>query len=424
MFNKKKTPSVFTSYEKFLIALLATLQFTVILDFMVLSPLGAVLLKELDIKASQFGLVVSAYAFSAGISGILSAGFADRFDRKKFLLFFYAGFLIGTVCCAMAETYDMLLLARIVTGVFGGVIGSICFAIATDIFKVELRGRVMGYLQMAFAASQVLGIPIGLKLAEVYGWHSSFWMIVIFGLPLGMVILVWMKPIQEHLKIQIKKNAFRHLVDTLKNKEHMRAYVATVLLATGGFMMMPFGSAYSTNNLGLSIQQLPMLFGVTGIFTIIMGPLIGKFSDSIGRFKMFLAGSILSIIIIAIYTHLGVTPFYLIITLNVLMFMGITARIISSSALISTVPKPENRGAFMSINASIQQMSGGLASALAGVIVVKTPSGYLENYDRLGYVVMGSMIVACIFIYNLDRYTRKKTKLEKEQVHAENLAVK
>ena len=185
-------------------------------------------------------------------------------------------------------------------------------------------------------------------------------------------------------------------------------------------MMMPFGSAYSTNNLGLTIQQLPMLFGVTGIFTIVMGPLIGKFSDTIGRFKMFLAGSILSIIIIAIYTHLGVTPFYLIIVLNVVMFMGITARIISSSALISTVPKPENRGAFMSINASIQQMSGGLASALAGVIVIKTPSGYLENYDILGYVVITSMIVACIFIYNLDLYTRKKAKAEKEKLD-ENL---
>lgn len=421
MFKKKNTESVFSKYEKFLIALLAILQFTVILDFMVLSPLGAVLLKELDIKASQFGLVVSAYAFSAGISGILSAGFADKFDRKKFLLFFYAGFLIGTVCCAMAETYNMLLLARIVTGIFGGVIGSICFAISTDIFKIELRGRVMGYLQMAFAASQVLGIPIGLKLAEVYGWHSSFWMIVGFGIPLGIIIMFFMKPINAHLLIQKKKNAFRHLIDTVNNKEHLRAYVATVLLATGGFMMMPFGSAYSTNNLGLTIQQLPMLFGVTGIFTIVMGPLIGKFSDTIGRFKMFLAGSILSIIIIAIYTHLGVTPFYLIIVLNVVMFMGITARIISSSALISTVPKPENRGAFMSINASIQQMSGGLASALAGVIVIKTPSGYLENYDILGYVVITSMIVACIFIYNLDLYTRKKAKAEKEKLD-ENLS--
>jgi predicted MFS family arabinose efflux permease len=412
MFQKKNTASIFSQYEKFLIALLAVLQFTVILDFMVLSPLGAVLLNELDINASQFGLVVSAYAFSAGISGVLSAGFADKFDRKKFLLFFYAGFLIGTVCCALAETYNMLLIARIVTGIFGGVIGSICFAISTDLFKVELRGRVMGYLQMAFAASQVLGIPIGLKLAEIYGWYSSFWMIVIFGIPLGITIMVLMKPINAHLQIQTKKNAFRHLVDTVKNKEHLRAYFATVLLATGGFMMMPFGSAYSTNNLGLNIKDLPMLFGVTGIFTIIMGPLIGKFSDKIGRFKMFLGGSALSIIIISIYTHIGITPFYLIILLNVVMFMGITARIISSSALISTVPKPENRGAFMSINASIQQMSGGLASALAGVIVVKTPSGYLERYDILGYVVIASMVIASIFIYNLDRYTRNKAKLE------------
>ena len=167
---------------------LTIIQFTVILDFMVLSPLGPILMKDLNTGTQQFGLLVSVYAFTAFASGILSAGFADRFDRKKYLLFFYTGFMAATAFCAIANTYETLLIARILTGLFGGVISSISFAIITDLFKVEVRGRVMGYIQMAFAASQILGIPIGLWLAKHYGWHSSFWMIVGFGIPLGLLI--------------------------------------------------------------------------------------------------------------------------------------------------------------------------------------------------------------------------------------------
>ena len=156
---------------------------------MVLSPLGAQLLVELNVKPAQFGLVVSAYAFSAGASGLLAAGFADKFDRKKLLLFFYVGFIIGTFLCALAPNYHLLLIARIITGIFGGVIGSVSFAIITDLFKMEVRGRVMGFVQMAFAASQVLGIPIGLILANKYGWHSPFWMIACFSIVVGIGIL-------------------------------------------------------------------------------------------------------------------------------------------------------------------------------------------------------------------------------------------
>src|SRR5882757_935716 len=182
---------VFTRYEVFMIAILAILQFTVILDFMVISPLGVILMKTLDITASKFSVVVSAYAFSAGASGLLAAGFADKFDRKKLLMFFYTGFILGTVLCAVATDFNFLLIARIITGIFGGVIGSIGLAIVTDLFKMEVRGRVMGFTQMAFAASQVLGIPIGLILANNYGWHSCFWMIAGFGAVIGVIMMIY-----------------------------------------------------------------------------------------------------------------------------------------------------------------------------------------------------------------------------------------
>lgn len=400
---------IFTSYQVFIIAILAILQFSVILDFMVLSPLGAILIEKLHIKTAQFGLVVSVYAFSAGISGLLAAGFADRFDRKKFLLFFYAGFLTGTVLCAVAPTYSFLLIARIVTGVFGGVIGSVSFAIISDLFKMEVRGRVMGFVQMAFAASQVLGLPIGLVLANNFGWHAPFWMIAGFGVIVGITIILWMKPVTDHLKIRSdQKNPFHHLKKTISQSNYIRAFLATTLLATGGFMLMPFGSAFSIFNLGLSLNQLPILYGVVGIFSIAFGPLIGKLSDKIGKYEIFAAGSSVSMIMVAVYTNLGVTPLWIIIILNIILFLGISSRMISSSALMTAIPEPQDRGAFMSINASVQQIAGGFASAIAGLIVFQTKSGALEHYNRLGYVVIGTMTLTLIMMYFLNKMVQGK----------------
>jgi predicted MFS family arabinose efflux permease len=398
---------IFTPYQVLIIALLAILQFIIILDFMVLSPLGAILIPTLKITPAQFGLVVSVYAFSAGASGLLAAGFADKFDRKKFLLFFYAGFLVGTFLCAIAPSYQLLLAARIVTGIFGGVIGSVSFAIITDLFKLEVRGRVMGFVQIAFGASQVLGLPIGLMLANRFEWHAPFWMIVIFGTLLGIVMLIYMKPVTQHLAVTEKQNPFRHLTSNLSNSLYVRAFLSTILLATGGFMLMPFGSAFSTNNLGLTMAQLPYLYLVTGVFGIAMGPLIGKLSDTIGKFQLFAIGSVVSIIMVAIYTRLGITPLWVCMVLNVILFAGINARMISSSALISAIPSLPDRGAFMSINASIQQISGGVASFVAGLIVIQAPNGILERYDILGYVVIGSMLIATAMIYWLDNYVKK-----------------
>src|SRR5438477_3341583 len=407
--NQPTKAKVFTRYQVFTIAILAILQFSIILDFMGLSPLGAMLIERLHIKTSQFGLVVSVYAFSAGASGLFAAGFADKFDRKKFLLFFYTGFLTGTFLCAIAPNYHFLLMARIVTGIFGGVIGSVSFAIISGLFKMEVRGRVMGFVQMAFAASQVLGLPIGLVLANHFGWHAPFWMIGGFGIIVGVIIIIYIKPITEHLKIKSdQRNPFHHLIKTISQSHYIRAFLATTLLATGGFMLMPFGSAFGIFNLGLTLEQLPILYAVTGIFSIAFGPLIGKLSDKIGKYKIFVAGSLISMVMVSIYTNLGVTPLWIIIALNVLLFVGISSRMISSSALMTAVPQPQDRGAFMSINASVQQISGGIASAIAGLIVVQTKTGALEHYNTLGYVVMGTMTITLVMMYFLNKYVQEK----------------
>jgi predicted MFS family arabinose efflux permease len=272
---------------------------------------------------------------------------------------------------------------------------------------MEVRGRVMGFVQMAFAASQVLGIPVGLLLANNFGWHSPFWMIAGFGTLVGIIVLIYMKPINEHLLLKSDRNAFQHLVKTISQKHYIRGFLGTVLLATGGFMLMPFGSAFGIHNLHLTMEQLPLLYGVTGVFSIIFGPIIGKFSDKIGKFKTFFIGTIISMLMVLVYTNLGITPLWLVIVINVFLFVGISSRMISSSALMTAVPSPQDRGAFMSINSAIQQISGGFASALAGMIVVQTSSGELENYNYLGLVVLASMVFATIMMWRVNKHVQE-----------------
>ncbi|WP_221030594.1 MFS transporter [Actomonas aquatica] len=397
------TSTKFTRYELLVMVLLAVAHFTIVLDFMVLSPLSAILLDKLSITTAQFGRVVSVYAFSAGFSGILAATFADRFDRKRLLLVFYAGFILGTLLCGFAHDYTELLLARMVTGLFGGVMGSISFAIITDLFPLERRGRVMGLVGMAFAASQVLGLPFGVYLATHYGWHSPFFLIVILSLPVIGVVAWGLRPIDGHLALQDSEPGWRRLWRTVSRARYVRGFTATTLLASGGFMLMPFGSAFAVNNLGIDLDHLPMVYLVTGIATIFFGPMAGRMADRHGKFRIFVIGSAISMLITAIYTHLGPTPLIAVIGLNVVMFAGITGRMVAAQTLVSAVPDARERGAFMSVNSAVQQLSGGLSAMVAGWIVVQTPTGPIDRYGLLGWVVCLAMLVTIFLMRRIDR---------------------
>ena len=311
----------------------------------------------------------------------MAAGFADKYDRKKLLLFFYAGFILGTLFCALAPSYPFLLGARLVTGLFGGVIGSISFAIITDLFPMEMRGRVMGFVQTAFAASQVLGIPAGLYFSNKWGWHAPFMMIVIVASLVGGLIWYYLRPIDEHLKGRVDRNPFHHLKETLSNRQYLLAFSATALLSTGGFMLMPFGSAFAVNNLGIEMGKLPMLYLITGLATIFVGPLAGKASDSFGKLKTFYFGTFVTMITVVIYTNMGITPMWTVCLVYTAMFIGIFSRMIPSQALMSAVPTPSTRGSFMSVSSSLQQIAGGFASVIAGYIVVERADGSLEHFD-------------------------------------------
>jgi predicted MFS family arabinose efflux permease len=401
-------PAGFTRYQKFVIAVLAFLQFTIVLDFMILSPLGALLMDELDITAPRFGLVVSAYAFSAGASGLFAAGFADRFDRKRLLMFFYVGFVLGTFLCGIAPSYYFLLGARMVTGLFGGVIGAVSFAIIADLFPLQMRGRVMGVVQTSFAASQVMGIPLGLFLSNHWGWHAPFLMIVVVSVVVGVIIWVGLQPIRGHLALQRAGNPLAHVARTLSRPRYVLGYSATAILVIGGFMLMPFGSAFTVHNLGIPLDDLPLIYMVTGVFSLVTGPLVGRLSDSLGKYAMFCAGSLLALVVVLFYTRLGVTPMWEVILVNVLLFTAVSARMVSSSALTSAVPDPADRGAFMAVSSSLQQLAGGVASGLAGLIVVQSADGTMLHYEQLGHVVTAAIIVTMAVFYFIDRDVKRR----------------
>jgi len=399
----------FTSYQKIIILLLAILQFTIVLDFMILAPLGDILMKSMNMSTKQFGTVVSAYAISACISGIFAAGFADKFDRKKLLLFFYTGFIFGTYFCAISYNYETLFIARIITGLFGGVIGSISMAIITDIFSIHQRGKVMGFVQMAFGGSQILGIPIGLVLANYWSWHATFYMVLILAILLGIALVIKLNPLTEHLKLINNKNALQHLLQTIKKKDYRIGFLATALLSMGGFMIMPFSTAFMVNNIHIAQSQVAIIFFFTGIFSIIIMPIVGKLSDKFDKLLIFGIGTIIAIVMVVIYTHLSPVSIWLVIIVNIVLFIGIMSRMVPATALNSAVPDAYDRGAYMSINSSLQQFAGGIAALFSGLVVVqKSKNSPIENFDILGYVMVILMLLCFYFVYKVYRLLKKR----------------
>jgi len=408
---KQGKPVSFTRYQTLVIAMLALCQFTIVLDFMVMAPLGDLLMKSIGLNTSQFSTAVSAYAFSAGISGILAAGFADKYDRKKLLVIFYVGFTLGTLVCAFANTHAMLMAGRIVTGLFGGVLGAVSMAIVADLFSFEQRGRVMGFVQMSFAVSQVLGIPIGLFLANRFDWHAPFFLIVGVCIVITILIFYGMKPVTAHMK-HGEQNPLVHLQKTVSTRSYWLPFITTALLSIGGFMLMPFTTPFMINNVGVRQEQLPGIYVVMGACSMVMMPLIGKLSDKLGKWRTFLSGTILAMIMVAIYTNMGPSPVWQVILVSAVMFAGVMSRMIPSTALMTAIPKLKDRGAFMSINGSLQQIAGGVASLIAGAVIVQARSGHIYHFDTLGYICIGVMIVCAVAMYRISRRVSIKEPAE------------
>lgn len=385
--------------ERIILLLLASLNFTHILDFMIMMPLGNFLMPHFKISAQAFSLVVAAYTFSAGISGFTAAFFVDRFDRKKVLLFGYIGFLIGTLACAIAPTYGLLMAARILAGLFGGLIGAQVLSIVADLIPYERRASAMGMIMAAFSMASVFGVPFGLYLANHMSWHAPFYFVAGLGTLLIPMLVRYIPKMDGHLKAA-KENKVSPLelikgIGTDKNQLLALSLSATMML--GHFLIIPFLNPFMEFNMGFSKTQTPMVYFVGGLLTLFSSPIIGKLSDKSGKFKMFSYMILLGIFPIAFITNMPHVPFYLVLCVTGFWFIVSSGRAIPAQAMISNVVPPQKRGSFMSFNSSIQQMFVGLASVIVGFIVVRKPDNSIVNYNITGYLSM-AVILSCLAI--------------------------
>lgn len=383
--------------------LLAAMNFTHIVDFMIMMPLGNYLMELFSISAQQFTVIVSSYAFSAGISGFLSAFLIDRFDRKKALMFTYIGFTVGTLSVSFANTYEQLVLARILTGLFGGVINALVLSVVSDLYQFKERGKAMGIISAAFAAASVLGVPIGLFLASKLFWHAPFIMIGSIGVVLSGVAFFVFPNMTDHLKekqdsIRFAANVKHVLSSVLTDKNQIMALAVSMFIILGQFMIVPFIAPFMQRNVGFDEDTITLLYMFGGGAVVFTGPLIGRFTDKIGPLKVFVTFLFLSAIPVIILTNLGPTPLYLALIVSTFMFILINGRMIPMQTMTTAVVPPETRASYMSIKSSIQQISAALASLISGSIVYVGTDDLFHNFPIVGYLAIGigllSLLVA------------------------------
>ncbi|MFC3415660.1 MFS transporter [Algoriphagus hitonicola] len=375
--------------EKLLLWTLAAINFIHIVDFMILMPLGPQLMRVFDISPREFGLLVSSYTFSAGVSSFFGAFFLDRFDRKKILIWVYVGFSIATLGCALSPSYPILLIARVISGLFGGLTSALILAIIGDVIPNERRGRAMGLVMAAFSVASVLGVPMGLFLASLSDWHMPFYILTgLSVVSLGMIFR-FIPKITEHLGKEIKRpHPLQVIRRVTSNPNQMRAITLSVMMMFGQFMIIPFLSPYTVANVGFTEMQLTYIYMAGGAFTIFTSPWVGKMSDKYGKLRIFTIFMSLNVVPIAIITHLGVTPIFYVLLVSTLFFVTSNGRYVPAAAIITGTAKPENRGSFLSFNSAVQQLATGVASLIAGIIIGETATGELTNYNVVGYIAI------------------------------------
>ena len=375
--------------EKALLWTLAAINFIHIVDFMILMPLGPQLMRIFEIGPAEFGFLVSSYTFSAGISSFFGAFFLDRFDRKKILLWVYVGFMIGTLGCALSPSYGVLLVARVVSGIFGGLTSALILAIIGDVIPNERRGRAMGLVMAAFSFASVMGVPLGLFLASLSNWHTPFYILAVLSiLSLGMIIR-FIPEIRDHLGKEIKRPHPLEVISRVTgNSNQMRAITLSIMMMFGQFMIIPFLSPFNVANVGFTEMQLTYIYMAGGAFTIFTSPWVGKLADRHGKLRIFTIFMILNLIPIGIITHLGVTPIPLVLMVTTLFFVTSNGRYVPAAAIVTGTATPENRGSFLSFNSAVQQVAAGLASLIAGMIIGENELGQLTNFNMVGYLAI------------------------------------
>lgn len=387
-----------TKKERILIFLLAALNFTHILDFMIMMPLGNYLMPYFKINPQQFSMLVASYTIAASVSGFLAAFYIDSMDRKKSLLLAYAGFLISTLACGFAPSYAVLLIARLIAGVFGGLIGAQVISIISDLFVYERRGRAMGAVMSAFAIASIVGIPLALYLSNLISWHAPFIFIASLGFMLIPFLIKFLPKVNAHLepgqKVSLNFVGFRKVIS---DRRQVMALFFTGFIMFGHFLVVPFINPYLEFNLGYSKTITPLIYLVGGIAAFFSANLLGRLSDKIGKLKVFRICLFISLPLVLFLTNLIALPYWIVLLLFAFWFTVSTGRGVTSQAMVSNVADPKFRGSFQNFNSSFQQAGTGLASIVAGLVVVEKEGGRIGHYAWLGYISVIVLIIALVF---------------------------
>lgn len=392
-----KTKAIrFSRNEKILLALMAGINFNHIVDFMIMMPLGPMLIRLFGIEAREFGLLVSSYSFTAGLSGIAASFFIDRFDRKSALLFFFAGFIVSTVACALAPSYFFLLAARSLAGAFGGVLSSLVLSIVSDAIAYERRGTAMGVVMGSFSVASVLGVPFSLELANRFSWHAPFVFLGILSLTVWLLIFMIMPPMRGHLRAkEARHSKWDTLANVARTPAQLWALVFMFSLVMGQFTVIPYLSQSYVANGGLPESKLSYIYLFGGICSMAAAPLVGWLADKTSKHAVFAASALLAMIPIFLITNMGAQPIWVLILISCSFFIAMSGRMVPAMAMVSSTATPEYRGSFMSFSSAVQNLSAALASFTGGLIVT-FEGGHFVHFEKVGYLAIGFSFLALL----------------------------
>jgi predicted MFS family arabinose efflux permease len=388
--------------ERLLLFVLATIQFTSVLDFLIILPLGPQYMRVFSIGTAQFGWIVSAYAISAAISGVAACFFLDRFDRKRALLTLYLGFTLGTLFCALAPTYPLLVAARAVAGAFGGVVGALILAIVGDVIPEQRRGAAMGMVMSSFSVAMICGVPFGLWLASRISWHVPFFLIAGLSIAVLFAAASVMPSLRGHLQRAREDHPVARTFAVLAHPDHQMAFLFMALLTFTGFIVFPNIPIAMVKNVGLTEQQLPLIYFVGGLCTVFSMNWIGRWADRSGKLRVFVLMSFSATIPLIAITNLSRVPLFVAIATSTLLMICMSGRMVPAMALMTASIEARYRGGFMSINSSVQQLAAGMAAIASGHIMGQTPAGELTHFPLIGAL---SVVCALTCIY-LARYLK------------------
>jgi predicted MFS family arabinose efflux permease len=400
--------------EKLLLFVLASIQFTHVMDFVIMAPLGPYLKEVFSVETKQTSFLIAVYALSAGTSGFFGTFFIDKFDRRKALLALYIGFIISNFLCAISTAYTALLISRIIAGGFGGILGALVFAIIGDAVPYERRGKATGIVMSAFSLASIIGIPTGLYLAANITWQMPFVMLTVISSIVLVITFFYFPSMQGHMTgrteevnqnvgiFNIIKKAFNDAwaltMSILSNVNLRWALLFTITLMLAGFTVVPFLSDYMVNNVGLDKEtQVPLIYFFGGMATVVSGPVVGILSDKFGKHKIFMIAAVLSLAPVLIITNLDHAPIPFVFTISTIFFILFGGRFIPAFSMITSSVEPKKRGSFMSINSSVQQLASFIATFGAGLFISNTPTHELVNFNYIG-IFSCIATLACIAI--------------------------